>query len=61
VQLDIEPSIGCTADEASDEGSIRRYFARMNVTLPDDIDLDICEYTDGGFLVTVWEQPNLTA
>lgn len=61
-ECDIPPSAGCTLEQASDVGSIRRYVWKSGqLTLPGEIEIDVTAYegpnSSTGFLISVYEAP----
>jgi hypothetical protein len=62
VEFDIPPQAGATMDDVMDEMKMRRFFHHQGATFPGDIEIDVTPYGDAtttGYLVCIWEQPNL--
>ena len=62
-EFDIPPGAGATLEQVT-EGAMRRHIWRMaQATLPGDIDFEVTPYDADneltGFLVQIYEQPNL--
>lgn len=58
-QITLPASAGLSFEQAGDEDAIRRYIATRRHTLPGDIEIDVAFALNGGWLVSVFEQPNL--
>lgn len=61
-ECDVSPQSGCSLEDATDEGSIRRYvWKRGQLTLPGEIIIEATAYEgpadSTGWLVSVFEAP----
>lgn len=61
-ECDIPPMAGCSLEQASDMGSIRRYIWRAGqLTLPGEVEIEVVPYMgpedSTGYLITIFEAP----
>ena len=61
-ECDIPPTAGCSPEEASDLGAIRRYVWRSGkLTLPGEVEIEVVPYMgpadSTGYLISVFEAP----
>lgn len=63
MEFDIPPRAGASMEDVTDQNKMRRFFWHQGATLPGDIEIDAMPYGDNdastGFLISIWEQPNL--
>lgn len=62
-ECDIPPQAGCSLEEATDQGAIRRYVWRSGrVTLPSEIEVECVPYVgpndSTGYLLSIFEAPS---